>query len=210
MQSKIALKRPLVIASIVGIAFSIVVISSVADGMSVKYPFGYPRQSDEASDATSPAGQTSVGLPIRLKIPRINVDAAVESVGFTADGAMDIPKDPATVAWFSLGPSPGENGSAVMSGHFGWKDAVPAVFDGLSTLRKGDTIQVTDDRGVVTTFLVRELRTYDAKANAGDVFASNDGKVHLNLITCEGVWDKVSKSYSERLVVFTDMEAGLI
>jgi len=36
--------------------------------------------------------------------------------------------------------------------------------------------------------------------------ASSDAKAHLNLITCEGVWDKVSKSYSKRLVVFTDRE----
>jgi hypothetical protein len=32
------------------------------------------------------------------------------------------------------------------------------------------------------------------------------GKVHLNLITCGGVWDKVGKSYSNRIVVFADME----
>jgi len=35
---------------------------------------------------------------------------------------------------------------------------------------------------------------------------SNDGKAHLNLITCAGVWDEVEKSHSSRLVVFADME----
>src|SRR3989344_2613905 len=33
-----------------------------------------------------------------------------------------------------------------------------------------------------------------------------DGAAHLNLITCEGAWDKVSRTYSQRLVVFTDRE----
>ncbi|MFZ2299818.1 MAG: class F sortase [Candidatus Moraniibacteriota bacterium] len=54
--------------------------------------------------------------------------------------------------------------------------------------------------------MVRESRSFDPDADALDVFSSDDGKAHLNLITCEGVWDKASKRYSKRLVVFTDKE----
>lgn len=45
----------------------------------------------------------------------IGVDASVVSVGITPDGEMDIPKDPAHVAWFKFGPRPGESGSAVIA-----------------------------------------------------------------------------------------------
>ncbi|MFA5714473.1 MAG: PAS domain S-box protein [Candidatus Paceibacterota bacterium] len=41
---------------------------------------------------------------------------------------------------------------------------------------------------------------------ATDIFVSNDGKAHLNLITCGGFLDEVSKSYPKRLVVFADAE----
>lgn len=143
---------------------------------------------------------------MRLKIPRIHVDASVEYVGLTPDGAMGVPTDPDTVAWFNLGPRPGETGSAVIDGHFGWKDGIPAVFDNVHKLHKGDMLSVEDKNGVTTTFVVRELRLYDQHENAVDVFSSSDGKAHLNLITCTGVWNKNQKSYSERLVVFTDKE----
>jgi len=148
--------------------------------------------------------QTNSGLPIRFKIPTLNVDAAIEYVGVTPSGAMDVPKGPQDVAWFQFGPRPGEIGSAVIAGHYGWKNGIPAVFDELSKLRKGDKVFVEDANGMIITFVVRESRLLGENENASDVFDSNDGKAHLNLITCEGVWNEVTKSYSERLVVFTD------
>lgn len=148
-----------------------------------------------------------IGRPMRLKIPSINVDAAVEYVGLAPDGTMDVPKNPDDVAWFEFGPRPGNNGSAVIAGHYGvWKNKKSSVFDNLYKLRKGDKLYIEDDKGMIISFVVRESRRYDPEADASDVFSSNDGKPHLNLITCEGVWDKVSKSYSQRLVIFTDKE----
>ncbi|MCR4275873.1 MAG: class F sortase [Candidatus Parcubacteria bacterium] len=151
-------------------------------------------------------GQATSSLPVRLKIPAIQVDAAVLPIGLDSGGAMDVPKGPVDVAWFDKGPRPGENGSAVIAGHFGWKENIPAVFDDLSSLRKGDKIYVENDTGEITTFVVRESRLFGEQGNAAEVFSSSDGKAHLNLITCEGVWNKETKSYSERLVVFADKE----
>ena len=150
--------------------------------------------------------QASFGLPLRLKIPSINVNAVVEHMGLTSDGAMDVPESPDNVAWFELGPHPGENGSAVMAGHYGWKNGKGSVFDDLYKLREGDKLYVEDDKGTIISFVVRGNRRYDPGADVPEVFDSNDGKSHLNLITCEGIWDKASKTYSERLVVFTDKE----
>lgn len=145
--------------------------------------------------------------PVRLKIPVINIDATVESLGLTSQGDMDIPKGPDDVAWYKLGTRPGENGSAVIAGHYGtWKNGQGSVFDNLNKLNQGDKIYVEDDKGTIINFVVRESRRYDPSADAKDVFNSTDGKAHLNLITCEGTWNKDSKSYSERLVVFTDKE----
>ncbi len=134
------------------------------------------------------------------------LDTAIEYVGLTSDGAMDIPKNQNDVAWFNLGPRPGEKGSSVIAGHLDRGNGMPAVFDNLYKLRQGDKLYVEDDKGVIISFVVRASRRYDPKADASDVFGSIDGKPHLNLITCEGVWNKVSKSYSQRLVVFTDKE----
>ena len=152
-------------------------------------------------------GETArLGFPIRLKIPLIGVDAAVERVGITPSGAMDVPKNQDNVAWFEPGLRPGEIGSAVMAGHYGRKKGKGSGFDDLHLLRTGDKVEVVDEGGELYTFVVREIRRYDPKADASDVFGSNDGKAHLNLITCEGVWDKATGGYTKRLVIFTDKE----
>lgn len=148
----------------------------------------------------------STGVPVRLKIASIDLDAPIEQVGLTADGLMDVPKHPFNTGWYELGPRPGEMGSAAIAGHVDWIDGSAAVFADLNKVQVGDRVTVEDNTGAVVSFLVRDIRTYDAGADAADVFISDDGKAHLNIITCHGAWDKGSQQYSKRLVVFTDKE----
>jgi len=166
------------------------------------------------ADVTNKSSKTyeqlaAPGLPVRLKIPAINVNSAFESVGLTPAGAVDIPKNPANVAWYNLGPRPGDIGSSVITGHINWYYGATGVFVNLNRVKPGDKITVQDDKGATISFVVREIRDYDAAANAVDVFNSNDGKAHLNLITCEGTWDKNAQQYTKRLVVFADRETGV-
>lgn len=168
---------------------------------------GAPAESSQTSSAL-PASRSS--LPSHLRIPRIHVDALIEQTGLTPEGLMGAPAGPRTVAWYTGGPRPGEIGSAVIDGHSGWKDAAPAVFDALHTLQAGDKIQVLDSSGSTTTFTVREIQLYDPTSSATRVFHSNDGKSHLNLITCEGVWDPATQSSPKRLVIFSDKDTEIL
>jgi len=88
------------------------------------------------------------------------------SLGLTTDGAMDVPKGPSNTAWFDLGTIPGDTGSAVIDGHSGWKNGIPAVFDDLYKLQKGDKVYVQNGKGIIITFVVREIKNYDPKADA--------------------------------------------
>jgi LPXTG-site transpeptidase (sortase) family protein len=163
-----------------------------------------PVQSDQPVAFKEQAGLV---FPTRLKIPKIKVDIALESVGLTPQGAMDVPKSLANAAWFNLGPRPGDNGSAVITGHYGfWKNGTLGVFNNLSKLRVGDEIYVENEEGSTTKFVVREFRTYGQSEEVPSIFSLSDEKAHLNLITCTGVWDEVSQSYPQRLVIFTDRE----
>jgi len=148
--------------------------------------------------------ELSAGLPMQLRIPIINVDTNIYYVGLKSDGTMDIGPDPDSVAWYKPGPRPGESGSAVIAGHYGWIGEKGAVFNNIHTLVKGDEILIIDNKNVTTTFVVRESREYDPDADAENVFKSTDGKSHLNLITCEGVLLESQKTYSSRLVIFAD------
>jgi len=77
------------------------------------------------------------GLPVRLKIPAINIDAASFYVGLGLDGRHGYPKDPNDAAWFNIGPRPGgENGSSVIAGTMAGKMTYRRYLDNLSKLAK--------------------------------------------------------------------------
>ena len=160
-----------------------------------------------ASVSVEPVQRAVVETLPRLKIPVINVDAKIDSMGVTKDGAMESPSGAQDVGWFAFGPRPGENGSAVLAGHYGrWKNGDVSVFDNLHTLQPGDKLYVQDKDGVTITFIVRQLRTYDKNDDTSQVFISDDGVSHLNIIACAGVYDETLKTYSSRLVVFADKQ----
>jgi len=150
------------------------------------------------------SGGSPRGLPVRLQIPSIDVDSAIEDAYITQDGRMDVPAGSVNVAWFALGTIPGQKGSAVIGGHFGIDDGVPKVFYNLNKLKVGDKVYVVDDTNNTLAFIVRSIRLFDKNAESSSVFYSNDGLAHLNVITCEGEWNKVNDTYPDRRVVFTD------
>lgn len=159
-----------------------------------------------ASPSTIVFAETSSGLPVRLIIPRIHVDATIEGVDKEAVGLFAPPKLPLQTGWWKQGPLPGDEGTAVITGYVHWKYGATAMFGDLHFLKSGDRFLVGNDRGVVIPFIIREIKTYDLDADVAEVFGSPDGKSHLNLVTYDGVWDKPSKSYSKRLAIFADKE----
>ena len=149
------------------------------------------------------SGGAPEGLPVHLQIPSIGVDSFIEDAYITPDGNMEVPSGTVDVAWFALGPHPGQVGSAVIGGHFGIENGTPFVFYNLSKLKVGDNIYTIDDKGNTTKFVVNSTALFAANADATTVFTSNDGLAHLNLITCEGIWNEISGEYPQRTVVFT-------
>ena len=141
--------------------------------------------------------------PIRLKIPKLRIDAPVVPVGLTASGNMDVPGAIADAGWYQNGVYPGDPGSAVIAGHVVGFGNVPGVFLNLGKLRVGDSLQTFDQHGRIVSFQVTKMQSYDFNARPSEVFESASG-AHLNLITCAGTWDASEGSFTKRLVVFAD------
>jgi len=158
------------------------------------------------SSPASVFAETASGLPLRILIPRMHVDSTVEEVVKNSKGSIESPKLALNTGWYSLSPKPGEEGSSIIYGYVHWKFGYTARFADLHLLKPGDTISVIDDRGIITSFIIREMKNFDLNTDISKVFRSSDGKSHLNLITYDGSWDEFSKSYSKRLVVFTDKD----
>lgn len=144
--------------------------------------------------------------PVALSIDDLNIfEEKVEYVGLDAEGKMDAPKNPDNVAWFELGYRPGEQGSAVIAGHFDKVTGEPAVFYYLNSLGIGRRIRVKNSDGSEKIFQVVDKKLYpENRFPTEKVFGPSDKKM-LNLITCDGTWDSVKKSYSNRLVIYSEL-----
>ncbi|MDZ4786752.1 MAG: class F sortase [bacterium] len=148
-----------------------------------------------------------VSTPVSFTIPKLNVrSVTVESVGLDKEGKMDIPKDENNVAWYNLGSKPGERGNSVIAAHYDKKSGEPAVFYEINKLQKGDELKVKAKDGQEYTYAVTEVKSYElADFPLIEVFGVGD-RARLNLITCEGNYDKASKLYSHRLVVYSELK----
>jgi len=145
------------------------------------------------------------GLPTRLKIYSIGVDAIIQQVGLNKKGEVGIPNNYVDVAWYKEGPRPGAPGSAVIDGHLDGKNMKEAVFYDLEKLKVGDLVEVLDDQGKIFQFRVYDKKVYDYASSTPEVFTSDGSRFLLNLITCTGDWIQTQKIYNKRVVVFTEM-----
>ncbi len=140
--------------------------------------------------------------PLTLSIPKLHVEGLIESATLDEKKRMDMPTDYNKLGWYINGPKPGEVGNAVIAGHFD-KPGGPAIFYNLENLDKGDEIEVFDKKGQKQKFIVTDKKIYDAKDFPIDTVFGQSNEKNLNLITCDGIFDKNEKNYEKRLVVFT-------
>jgi len=156
------------------------------------------------SDGAPPSPATIDATPLRLVIPSIGVDARVEARGLDAERNLATPDDYRDVAWYDRGPRPGEPGNAIVNGHVNWWTG-DAVFTRLGRLRAGDIVRVVRADGGMVTFRVTASRTVDANARLGSLFAPSASST-LTLITCSGIWNPLTQSDTQRLLVSTVLD----
>lgn len=160
---------------------------------------------------TQPAAQSwedngKVGLPRRLIIPSINVDANVQELGAAKNGELETPSKFKDVGWYRFSSWPGSNGNAVIAGHLDTPSGGAAVFWNLYKLNVGEYIYVVDQYNNRRRFRVTEKNVYDEKnAPIDEIFGKNGSVSRLKLITCYGVWDRKAGTYNKRLVVSAEI-----
>ena len=119
------------------------------------------------------------------------------------DGVTRVGLESSTLPDQSAGAPTGEPGNAVIDGHVDSKTRT-AVFWDLRKLKPGDEIIVVGSDGVERKFVVKLLESYKrAEAPLDRIFGAAPG-VHLNLITCDGVFDRSRQEYDKNLVVYAD------
>ncbi|MEU1320051.1 class F sortase [Streptomyces tibetensis] len=141
----------------------------------------------------------------RLLIPYLDLDAPVMDLGLDRDRRLTAPPDddPKLVGWYRHGASPGEQGTAVAVGHLD-TDRGPAVFAGLTELKRGRIIKARRADGRIAVYTVDRIKAYEkAHFPSREVYGAR-GRPELRLITCGGNYDR-RKGYSGNLVVFAHL-----
>jgi len=145
--------------------------------------------------------------PIQIQFKDKVLD--VEEIGVEDGGFLAVPLTWQTAGWYKEGAKPGEEGNVIIDGHYDTNTGAPGAFWELKDLQVGDRVLLTDKLGRVFAYSVNAKSFISiTDPERSKVFASGKDRV-LTLITCGGVWDYGSNTYSKRLVitaVFDKME----
>jgi LPXTG-site transpeptidase (sortase) family protein len=140
------------------------------------------------------------GRPDRLLLPDLGVSARVVAIR-AEGGALNPPRNPRVVGWWSGGARPGARiGSAVMTGHTVHNGG--GVFDNLDKLRVGATVVVQTSAGRIT-YVARSVTNYPKRSFGRQAAKVFDQSVpgRLVLVTCE---DWTGEVYLSNSVVIAE------
>ncbi|MFF5129979.1 class F sortase [Streptomyces syringium] len=144
--------------------------------------------------------------PISVRIPEIRVDAPVKPLGLLPDGTLDSPPDDDRnlAGWYAAGTQPGAVGTAIVAGHVDTATG-PAVFYGLGSLKKGNTIEVRRADGRTAVFTTDAIEVYDRTEFPSKKVYGASKRAELRLITCGGGFSEETRSYLGNVVVFAHL-----
>lgn len=163
-----------------------------------------PEETPTASVSSSPSPAVAhirPGVPERLVIERIGVNAPVDSGGVLSDGTQEVPDDMNRTSWYSGGSKPGQPGNAVIVGHT-WSTG-DGVFDKLARLTVLSRIRLLTSAGE-RTYRVRSVGSIplaEFPDQAAAIYRTT-GKSGLVLMTC-GDWN--GSSYDATTVVYAEL-----
>jgi sortase (surface protein transpeptidase) len=123
--------------------------------------------------------------PVRLAIPAIGVDGALQRLGLNADRkTMQLP-GAAQAGWFDEGATPGETGPTVVVGYITSRTG-PGVFAHLGALKAGALVELRRADGQIVTYGVDQVAAYPAKDFPTTTVYAPTPQPTLRLVTCGG------------------------
>jgi LPXTG-site transpeptidase (sortase) family protein len=148
----------------------------------------------------TPPPRPAPGVPVRLQVPSLRVDAPVVPIS-APGGVLLPPDDPQTLGWWSAGAQPGAaTGGALITGHTVHTGG--GAFNDLETLDPGDVVRVITSAGLLE-YAVTDVTVYRKSTLARDAerIFSQTVPGRLVLITCED-WN--GSGYDSNAVVVAE------
>jgi len=142
--------------------------------------------------------------PRYIRIPELGVISRIKNMGVTGAGAVDAPKNIYDTGWYNGSVRPGSStGSSLILGHVsGWTG--PGVFKNISRLVPGSQFEVEKGNGEVVRYSVTRTQQIPLdQVNMSEILGTEVAGQHdIKLMTCSGRYNKETRSYEDRFVVY--------
>jgi sortase (surface protein transpeptidase) len=174
--------------------------------------FNAPISSPSATSRSKAPQQVKVrplaaSVPVRVRIPAINVDAPLAMLGLDAEGHLQVPDDTDRnlAGWYRDGQTPGTVGNAIIDGHVDTLQG-SAVFYLLGSLHKGDTVEIDRRDGQAAVFTVDAIEVYPKDEFPSERVYGPTPDPELRVITCGGGYTRAS-GYMGNTVLYAHLTA---
>jgi hypothetical protein len=183
---------------VLAVVIAVLVLRALAGGDAEGAPAGTPAPPGPATATPPPPGGVQ---PSRVRIPSLDVDAAVVDLALNPDRTLEVPQDVETTGWWAGGTRPGAAGPAIVVGHVD-SETGPAVFHRLRDLDPGDRVEVVGVDGTVVPYRVDALETHPKdEFPTSAVYGPTQGPT-LRLVTCGGEFDEDSQHYRDNTIAY--------
>ncbi len=136
-----------------------------------------------------------------MRIPRFDVDAAIENIGISDQNQLEVPDEPENVGWYGIYADrdrrpggdyqkPGWGFNSLFSAHVDYWPDIQGPFYNLADIELGDEIYVVMEDGKEYGYrVIKNQRWTVEKIPTGDLIKADDrpeGDEWITLITCGG------------------------
>ena len=160
-------------------------------------------------DATLGAPVAATPPPVRLAVPDVGIDMAVDPVGVRDDGEMEIPEDADRAGWYRFGPAPADPaGATVVAAHVDSVQTGIGQFAKLLDVGAGAAVTVTTADGIPHQYRVVSVEKIPKDGAPVDQWFDRSGAPRLVLVTCGGTFRRDIGHYTDSVVVTAEPISG--
>lgn len=147
----------------------------------------------------------AASIPTAISIPSVKIQAPIMPVGKNSNGTIQMPPIlDWTAGWYKYGPTPGQDGPAVIVGHVDNYESI-WVFWELRYVKPGALIYITLSDGQTATFQVTGLQDYMQSSFPTSKVYGKISYPGLRIVTCGGTFSRVTESYNMNTVVYAKL-----
>lgn len=176
----------------------------------------------QASKAVSPAqaanaaGRCASGIPDRLIIPSLGVDAPFQAIGQDSSAPADAqgrqrlgsPSDRTKAGWYAAGPRPGSGRGTVLTNGHTYRDGSAIFQESFSSrIAVGQRIDIRQRAGGVCSYRINQVwAEVNSATDYPRIVASKHlydfaGPERLFLTTCSGSFNSATQNYDQITIV---------